>query len=72
MARGNSIGVSAMIDDRTAEGVFRIDRGIYLDPAIFERALADLAAPARRRLAGSPSRCSSRGTRRASATPRAT
>lgn len=39
MVRGNSMDVSAMIDDRTAGGVFRIDRGIYLDPAIFEREL---------------------------------
>jgi benzoate/toluate 1,2-dioxygenase alpha subunit len=39
MSTGNGIDVSAMIDDRVDEGVFRIDRGIYLDPAIFEREL---------------------------------
>lgn len=29
--------VSALVDDRIADGVFRIDRGVYLDEAIHER-----------------------------------
>ena len=32
----NPVRVTAMIDDRPADGVFRIDRDIYLDPDIFE------------------------------------
>ena len=36
MSVRNGIDVSALIDDRTADGMFRVDRAIYLDPEIYE------------------------------------
>ena len=39
-----SQGVPPLVDDRVAEGVFRVDRAVYTDPAIFEREMDSIFA----------------------------
>ena len=37
-------GAAPLVDDRVAEGVFRVDRAVYTDPAIFEREMDSIFA----------------------------
>ena len=37
-------GATPLVDDRVAEGVFRVDRAVYTDPAIFEREMDSIFA----------------------------
>ena len=41
---GNIIAddLSAMVDDRVDEGMFRVDRAVYTDQKIFEREIANI------------------------------
>ncbi len=39
-----SPGVPPLVDDRVAEGVFRVDRAVYTDPEIFEREMDSIFA----------------------------
>ncbi len=34
--------ISSLVDDRVADGVFRVDRAVYTDPGIFEREMAEI------------------------------
>ena len=38
-ALSSDIRVADMIDDRSADGIFRVDRDIYLNPEVFEAEL---------------------------------
>ena len=44
-ALSSDIRVADMIDDRSADGIFRVDRDIYLNPEVFEAELKAILSP---------------------------